>query len=339
MARNVVPPEGLDFETRGRRDYYVGLEHPTLWGVYRIPVTVLVGPNAQPGRGVVAIGSTHGDEYEGPAAIKHLLHELREEDVLGRVILVPVLNAVAFQAGRRDTPDDGVNLNRAFPGRADGTITQRIADLVTRFIFPQVHVVLDLHAGGEVARFVPLASMHEISDPRQRKAMEETARGFGTRFVLIYQNATPGLLTSTAEKLGKITLGGEFGFGRSLQAEGVSMAKQGVLSAAVRHEQLKGPAPQNRHAPLGDQILVDSSSPESSLLAPVDGHFEPCVSTGQPVKKGQRIAFLHDFGRIDETPVVIAAPYDGYVISMAWNARVAGGQTIAVVAKVVPWCA
>jgi predicted deacylase len=238
-------------------------------------VTVFVGPNAAPGRGVVAIGSTHGDEYEGPVAIKHLLHELREEDVLGRIILIPLLNAVAFQAGRRDTPDDGVNLNRAFPGRADGSITQRIADLVTRFVFPQVHVVLDLHAGGEVARFVPLTSMHEISDLRQRKGMEETARGFGTRFVLIYQNATPGLLTSAAEKLGKITLGGEFGFGRALQAEGVSMAKQGVLSAAVRHEQLKGPAPLNRHVAASDQILVDSSSPGPSILAPFDGHFEP----------------------------------------------------------------
>ena len=199
-----------------------------------------------------------------------------------------------------------------------------------------MHVVLDLHAGGEVARFVPLASMHEIADLQQRKAMEETARGFGTRFVLIYQNATAGLLTSTAEKLGKITLGGEFGFGRSLQAEGLAMAKQGVLSAAVRHEQLKGPAPQSR--PASEQILVDSSSPESSILAPFDGHFEPCVTTGEPVKKGQRIAFLHDFGRIDEPPLAIASPYDGYVISLAWNARVAGGQTIGVVAKVVPWC-
>jgi predicted deacylase len=180
--------------------------------------------------------------------------------------------------------------------------------------------------------------MHEISDLRQRKGMEETARGFGTRFVLIYQNATPGLLTSAAEKLGKITLGGEFGFGRALQAEGVSMAKQGVLSAAVRHEQLKGPAPLNRHVAASDQILVDSSSPGSSILAPFDGHFEPCCTTGQLVKKGQRIAFLHDFGRIDEPPISIASPEEGYLLSMAWNARVAGGQTVGVVAKVVPWC-
>jgi len=339
MARTVVSPEALDFDTRGRRDYYVGLEHPTLWGVYRIPVTVFVGPKAERGRGLVATGSTHGDEYEGPIAIKHLLHELKEEEVLGRIILIPVLNVVAFNAGRRDTPDDGVNLNRAFPGRADGTITSRIADFVNRVIFPQVHVVLDLHAGGEVARFAPLASMHRVGDARQRKSMEDTARGFGTRFTLIYQNATAGLLTSAAENLGKITLGGEFGWGRALQAEGVSMAKQGVLAAAVRHGQLSGPAPQNRHYAAAEQILVDSSSPDSSVLAPFDGHFEPSVQPGQQVTKERGIGFLHDFNRLDDPPVVIRAPQDGYVLSLAWNARVAGGQTIAVVAKAASWSA
>ena len=337
MSRPVVTPEAVDFQSRGRRDYYVGLEHPTLWGVHRIPVTVIVGPEARPSRGLVAIGSTHGDEYEGPVAIKHLLRDIHDQDVLGRIILIPVLNVVAFKAGLRDTPDDGVNLNRAFPGQASGTITSRIADFVTRFVFPEVHVVLDLHAGGEVARFAPLASLHAVPDPDQQRMMEETARGFGTPFTLLYQNATQGLLTSAAESLGKITLGGEFGWGRALQAEGVSMAKQGVLSAAVRHGQLRGPGPQNRHVPDREQILVDSSRPESSVLAPQDGHFEPCIVQGQLAVRDQRIGWLHDFNRLDEAPAEIRAPHEGRVISMAWNARVAGGQTIAVVARVVPW--
>src|SRR5258708_17511466 len=186
MTRMLVAPEAVDFDTPGRRDYHVGLEHPTLWGSYRIPVTVLVGPRAKPGRGLVAIGSTHGDEYEGPVALKHLLREVRIEEVVGRIILIPVLNVVAFKAGLRDTPDDGVNLNRAFPGEAKGSITYRIADFVNRCVFPHVHVVLDLHAGGEVARFAPLTSMHGVPDPELRRAMGGTARGFGTPFPLIY---------------------------------------------------------------------------------------------------------------------------------------------------------
>lgn len=337
MTRRLVAPEAVDFDTPGRRDYHVGLEHPTLWGSYRIPVTVLVGPGAKPGRGLVAIGSTHGDEYEGPVAIKHLLRDIRIEEVVGRILLIPVLNVVAFKAGLRDTPDDGVNLNRAFPGQAGGSITYRIADFVNRFVFPQVHVVLDLHAGGEVARFAPLTSMHAVSDPRQRKAMEETARGFGTRFTLVYQNDTPGLLTSQAELLGKITLGGEFGWGRAVQAEGVSMAKQGVLAAAVGHEQLAGPKRPNRHYAGHDQLLVDTSGSDSSMTAPMDGFFEPCVAQGEQVRQEQRIGFLHDFNRLDDAPVELLAPHDGYALCLAWNARVLGGQVVAQVARALPW--
>src|SRR5262245_8426825 len=333
MSRMVVKPEGVDFDSRGRRDYLVTLEHPTLWGSYLIPVTVWVGPQAKPGRGLVATGSTHGNEYEGPVALKHLLREIRTEDVLGRIILIPVLNAVAFKAGRRDSPDDGGNLNRAFPGDARGTITSRIADFVTRFVFPQVHVVLDLHAGGQVARFPQLASMHDVAEGAQKREMLETARGFGCRFLLFYQNSTPGLLTSTAEDLGKITVGGEFGWGEALQAEGVSMCRQGVLTAAIRHEQMRGPVPTNRH--FKEQIVVDTADPTSTTLAAFDGHFEPVAALGQKVARGERLAWLHDFGRIDEAPHEVVAPHDGYVMCQAWGARVFAGQVISQVGRVV----
>jgi predicted deacylase len=334
MNRVHVRPDGVDFESRGRRDYLVTFEHPTLWGSYLVPVTVIVGAQARPGRGLVATGSTHGNEYEGPVALKHVARELRTEDVLGRVVLIPVLNAVAFKAGRRDSPDDGANLNRAFPGDAKGTITSRIADFVTRFVFPQVHVVLDLHAGGQVARFPALASMHWVEDAAQRSEMVETARGFGCRFLLFYQNSTPGLLTSTAEALGKVTVGGEFGWGEALQAEGVSMCRQGVVTAAVRHEQLRGPAPANRH--FKEQVVVDTSDPASTTLAAFDGHFEPTAGLGQKVARGERIAYLHDFGRIDDAPLEIVAPHDGYVVCQAWGARVFAGQVVSQVGRIVP---
>ncbi len=341
-ARRIVAPEALDFESRGRRDDHVRLEHPSLWASYLIPVTVIVGPEARPGRGIAAFGSTHGDEYEGPVALKNLLGEIRTENVLGRLIVVPVLDVPAFKAGRRETPDDGQNLNRAFPGDARGGITSRIADFVSRFLFPHAHVVLDIHSGGEVARFPPLASFHSIDDASQRKEIEATARGFGTRFTMVYQNQTPGLLTSAAEKLGKITVGTELGFGRSVQVEGVSMARLGVLTAAVRHGQLRGEPPQgnpppNRHFPAAEQILVDTSDPSASLLAPFEGHFEPLVPLGGAVKNGQRVGLLHDFNHIDDPPFELLAPHDGHVICQAWGARVIQGQVVTQVGRLVAW--
>lgn len=336
MSRVIVDPTGLDFDTPGRRDYHVKLEHTTLWAHHLIPVTVMVGPSAKPGRGVLATGSTHGDEIEGPVAIKNLLREIRTEDVLGRLILVPVLNVMAFRANRRETPDDGGNLNRAFPGDPKGTVTSRLADFVTRTLFPQAHVVLDLHSGGEVARFCPTANVHWMAEKTQRLAMEEAARGFGTKFVMVYQNLTPGLLTGLSEEMGKITVGTELGFGRAVQVAGTSMGRQGVLNAAVRQEQLKG-KPVDVNCPRDEQVMVDTSGSDSSFLAPHDGLFEPTVEVGSKVSRGDVVARLHDFGRIDEAPLEIRAPHDGYIICQAWNARVIQGQVINQVGKALEW--
>ena len=97
----IVRPDDVDLDSPGRRDYWVALEHDSIWGDHLIPLTVLVGPARKPGRGLVAFGSNHGNEYEGPVALKHLLREIDPADVLGRIILVPVLNRPAFRAGTR----------------------------------------------------------------------------------------------------------------------------------------------------------------------------------------------------------------------------------------------
>ena len=115
MERIITRPGGLDLESPGRRDYWVALEHDSIWGDHLIPLTVMVGPNAKPSQGLVAFGSNHGNEYEGPVAVKHLLRDIDVENVQGRIILVPVLNPAAFRAGTRDsTLDDNRNLNRCF---------------------------------------------------------------------------------------------------------------------------------------------------------------------------------------------------------------------------------
>jgi predicted deacylase len=286
---------------------------------------------------LLAIGATHGTEYEGPIALKHLLGEIRAEDVLGRIVIVPVLNVPAFRAGWRDTPDDGANLNRAFPGNAAGSITQRIAYFVVNSLFPQAHVVIDLHAGGQVARFPPCTSFHYVSDARQQKQMQDVARGFGVPFVMIYQDKTPGLLTSTAERTGKISVGGEFGWGEGVSRVGVSMARQGVLSAAIAHGQLRGEVPKNQHTPADQQRLIDNNERDCYVTARRDGYFEPAVEMGVSVTKGQRVAWLHDFDDPSTAAQEILAPHDGIVSALAWGAKVMQGQSVVVVSRLKEW--
>src|SRR5436190_1749784 len=150
MTRTIARPNQLDVDSPGRRDYWLALEHDSIWGDHLIPLTVWVGPEVKPNEGLVAFGSNHGNEYEGPVVLKKLIQEISLADVRGRLIFIPVLNPAAFRAATREsTLDDRVNLNRAFVENAGKTpslagITHRIAAFVRDFIWPRVHVVIDL---------------------------------------------------------------------------------------------------------------------------------------------------------------------------------------------------
>ena len=343
VERRIVTPSELDLETRGRRDYWVALGQDSIWGDHLIPLTVFVGPRAEAGRGLVAFGSNHGNEYEGPMALKRLLREIAVDDVLGRIILVPTLNVAAFKAGTRDsTLDDGVNLNRAFVDGAGRTpalagITHRIAAFVREAIWPRVHVVIDLHSGGTIARFARCTSIHDSPDAAQARETEETARWFGTPFVNVYSNLTPGLLPSEADRIGKITIGGEFGWGESVQPEGVRYARHGVLMAAIRHGQLAGRPEKIAHHADGSQRLVVKTDRACFTVAPFPGHYESLIECGVPVRAGDVVGLLHDFDRLDAEPWPCRAGVDGFVMAQAWLARVARGQHIVVVGRERAW--
>ena len=341
VDRIVRQPRHLDFDSPGRRDYWVALEHDSIWGDHLIPLTVFVGPQVREGEGLVAFGSNHGNEYEGPVALKNLLREIRLDDVQGRIILAPVLNPAAFHAGTREsTADDGVNLNRAFVEGAGKTpalagITHRIAAFVRDYLWPKVHVVIDLHSGGDVARFALCSSFHPLDDAEQARRIEETSRWFGTPLVMTYQNQTPGLLPSEAERLGKITIGTELGWGRAVNAEGVRYGQHGVLAAAIRHGQLRGEIEPIGHHLDGTQLLAAIVDRECFVPAPFEGHYEPLVECGQLVKRGQTVGLLHDFDRFDLDPWPAVAGLDGIVVAQAWVAPIKRGQHIVVVGQVM----
>ena len=339
MDRVIVRAEQLDLDSAGRRDYWVALEHDSIWGDHLIPLTVFVGPETTEAEGMVAFGSNHGNEYEGPVALKHLLREIQLPNVRGRIILIPVLNPAAFLAGTRESRlDDGVNLNRAFVEGAGTTaalsgITHRIAAFVRQYIWPRVHIVLDLHSGGDVARFSICANFHPVDDPVQATRIEETARWFGTPSLMVYQNQTPGLLPSEAERLGKITVGTELGWGRAVNPEGVRYGRQGVLAAAINNDLLHGSIEPIAHHRDGTQRKLEMVNRECFTPAPFAGHYEPLVECGTAVRKGQTVGLLHDFDRIDLDPWPCVAALDGVVLAQAWAAPVPKGQHIVVVAR------
>src|SRR5579875_2928864 len=131
MAPSPIVPT-VDFDTDGVQHGFLRLPYSrddSAWGSVMIPLTVVrngAGPTA------LLTGGNHGDEYEGPIALFDLARTLQPEDVRGRVIIIPAINYPAFRAGTRTSPIDRGNFNRSFPGRPDGTVTEKIADSVAR---------------------------------------------------------------------------------------------------------------------------------------------------------------------------------------------------------------
>ena len=341
MTRDIVAPELADLESAGRRDYWISLGHTSIWGSHLIPLTVVVGPEAKPGEGLVAFGACHGNEYEGPVAIKHLLREIRTEDVLGRLVLVPVLNVAAFRVGAREsTGDDGLNLNRVFVDGAGTTpamasITYRIADFVRRTIWPHVHISIDVHSGGEVARFAHWVGYVTHDRPEIDARARDMARWFGAPFVMpLGRSAPTGVaraLFPEAAELGKYSISSELGYGSSVDVRGVRYARHGILAVAIHHGQLGGTIEPIEHHADGTQRLLRNAT---SVLAPYPGHYEPLVDCGEVVSFGQTVGLLHDFSRLDEDPFEVVAGTTGVLVTQAWGARVEQGQMILVVAEV-----
>ena len=118
----------VDFDADGVQHGYLKIPYSgddSAWGAVMIPVTVIKNGN---GPTALLTGGNHGDEYEGPIALWDLTKGLSNEQIQGRVIIIPAMNYPAFRAGKRTSPLDGGNMNRAFPGNAEGSITEIIAD-------------------------------------------------------------------------------------------------------------------------------------------------------------------------------------------------------------------
>ena len=128
-----------------------------------IPIPLLVAKRGK-GPTVLLSGANHGDEYEGPIVITELIRELDPGEIQGRLILMPAINAPAVIAGRRTSPDDGLNLNRSFPGDPHGSMTQQIAAFMADEIYPRGDAFLDLHSGGSSLDLLPSAIIEPTED-------------------------------------------------------------------------------------------------------------------------------------------------------------------------------
>lgn len=133
-----------------------------------------------PGPVLLVNGATHGDEYEGPTLLREWVARWRPARLAGTVVFVPVLNEAAFYAGQRCHPRDGGNLARAFPGRARGTPTERLAHLFDTQLLAQCTHYADLHSAGASYRLLPWVGYITHPDTTVDRAQRAMAACFDT---------------------------------------------------------------------------------------------------------------------------------------------------------------
>ncbi|MEQ1829845.1 MAG: succinylglutamate desuccinylase/aspartoacylase family protein [Pirellula sp.] len=303
------------------------------WANVMIPITVVASGH---GPTVLVLGGNHGDEYQGQIAVMKLARELLPEQVRGRMILIPSLNFPACRAATRLSPLDGSNMNRAFPGSPEGSVTSQIAHYLTTVLFPMSDVVIDIHSGGRSMEFVPCSHMHLVPDRAQRRQMLDAMLAWNTDFSFLYADiAGSGLLPVEAEKQGKLVVTTELGGGEGVSASVHRIAQSGLRNVLVNVGLLDGRFESRASLGKPPTILVQALDRKDYLLAPESGVFETAIDLGTMVKQGDLVGSIHFLERPDREPEHIIANSDGYLITTRVPCLTQQGDCVAVIAKQV----
>lgn len=320
----------VDYERDGKRMGMLEVPQSTNssgWATAYIPITVLKhgsGPTA------LLFGGNHGDEYEGPVTLMGLARALQPEQVQGRIIILPMLNRPAVAAGTRLSPLDGRNMNRAFPGSRDDTLTGIIAHYVTHALFPLADLVVDIHSGGRSAHFLPSVDMHRVHDDAQMQKMLEAGLAWGAPYVFVYRDvAGEGLLQSYAEGLGKTMLGTEIGSASQFGKGTLSIVSRGVHNVLRLHGILAG----RPDAPAQPPQIVEADERDDYIMAPVSGIFEPFHELGDQIRAGEPVGQMVSVEQPFAEPLPVLARTSGLLFSRRAFPLTAQGDCVATLAR------
>ena len=320
----------IDFEKDGKQVSYLRVPYSrndSAWGAVLVPIIVLkngTGPT------IYFNGGSHGGEYEGPICLLKLVRELQAEQIQGRVIIIPALNLPAVKTGERLSPIDNKDMNRVFPGKADGTVSELIAHYVHDLILPLCDVVVDLHSGGYSLELLPFISMHYLENEIQRNDTFAALSAFQAPVSLISREFTgSGLLDYAVEGMGKIFLWTELGGGGRVTANSVKIAEIGVRNVLKYYDVLEG-EPDMQEEPT---CYMEAPDPENYHRVTVSGIYETFYEIGDEVAIGDTIGQVHFIEQPLREPEQLQAQRAGKIIGLRSPGHVEAGDCVALIAQ------
>ena len=310
-------------QSSGYLDVPAGIDEGT-----RIPITIVHGVDEGPVLALIA--GIHGYEYPAITALQRLRNSLDPGEVSGTVIIVHVANLPSF-LGRTiyNSPVDGKNLNRMFPGEPDGSLSQRIAHAITSEVIDRADYMIDLHAGDGNESLRPYVYMPVTGETELDAASKGLAMAFGLDHIVIdeapLRSKDDSVYTDqTALVRGIPAITTETGQVGSNDDYWVKMAEAGIWNVLRHLEMIPGEEEINE----GITWLTDYAVVKS----PHTGIFRAAVRDGYYVSEGAKLGVLVDFfgDEIEE----IRAPFSGVANYVIATPPVSEGEPLAMISRI-----
>ena len=250
----------------------------------KLPVFLINGEVEGPA--VLVLGGIHGCEYTSIDAALELARNLEPKDVIGKLAIIPIANPASFYARSIYVhPEDQKNLNRVFPGKADGSASERLAYCLNETAIGAVDYLIDLHGGDMIEALVPFTIYQITKDSNLTEKSRQLASLFGIEYVVGSEGQVGGSTYSTAAKQGKVAIIAEAG-------------QQGILDR--NQSLLLQEGTKNALRSIGTMAGEVSNIPTRQLntfdwsFADYTGLWYPNVEIGQKVEEGDFIGKITD---------------------------------------------
>ncbi len=280
---------------------------------------------------LVITAGVHGDEYEPMAAVRSLIRTLHAGQLKGRVTLVPVVNQPAFHRGER-VAEDGLDLARTCPGRHDGSVTERIAHVLSQLI-RCADFYIDLHTGGALFELMPLTGYVLHAKPEVLDAQRRMAIAFNLPLVWGTTPTLEGRSLSVARDASVPAIYVEHGGGGPCDPAKVADLVVGCRNVMAELGMLQEP---HRWTSRVRDIIHDAKPSSGHMQinnpSPAAGFFEPAVKLGQMIEAGGLLGAVVDV--LGDAPMSVAATNSGIVAVLRSAPAVNKGDSLATIIKV-----
>ena len=223
-----------------------------------LPISIVNG--MRPGPVLALIAGVHGQEYTPVLALQKLRASINPAMLSGTIIMVHVANMPSY-LGRTIyySPVDNKNLNRVFPGNAAGTISERIADVITREVIDRATHVIDLHCGDGNESLRPYLYWITSGGEKVAEAGRQMALAFGMSHVVVDRGRPTDpkasvYLSNTAITRGKPALTIESGGMGEIHNDDVARIEHGVRGV-MKHLRMTTDGPD----PVATPVMLERS--------------------------------------------------------------------------------